>query len=207
MEESYKQAAASMQRIQVFIHLPAVVMASPSLFLMPQRGYMVKDRKARGNAQRIPDFSFSALLGETHCFWCWARRGKSSHRTACLWSHDGDGTKPSRGTTVAELVRAACSQNWKQGGHRHPTMHGLGGSLVCPVHQHVRGASQTLTGGDLKSFHFFPSRYCGGKPPSKVELLLGGIGWGQAAGDSARHTLQYSNQMLLVQMKYPGLRC
>ena len=162
-----------MQRIQVFIHLPAVAMASPSLFLMPQRGYMVKDRKVRGNAQQTPNFSFLALLGETCCFWCWARRRKGNHRATCLWLHDDDGTKPSRGTVVAELVRAACSQNWKQGGHRHPLTDGLGGSLVCPVHQGVRGASQTLSGGDLKSLRFFPSVYHGGKPPREVKLLLG----------------------------------
>lgn len=37
-------------------------MASPSLFLMPRRGYVVKDRKERDNAQQIPDFCFSASL-------------------------------------------------------------------------------------------------------------------------------------------------
>jgi len=52
---------------------------------------------------------------------------------------------------VAELVRAACSQNWKQGGYRHPTMHGLGVSLVCPMHRGLRDSSLMLTvGGDPK---------------------------------------------------------
>lgn len=88
MEESYKQTAAPMQRTQVFLHLPAIVMSSPLLFLMLQHGCMVKDRKVRGNAQQIPDFSFSASLDETCCLWYWSRRGKGKHML-----HGGGGTK------------------------------------------------------------------------------------------------------------------
>lgn len=182
-------------------------MASPSLFLMRQCGYMVEQSQTRGNAQQIPDFSFSASLGETCCFWCWARSSKGNDRATGLWSHDGDGTKPSRGTVGAELVQAACSQNWKQGGHRYPAMHSLGGSVVCPMHQGARGASQTLTGRDPESLWVFPSMYHGGKPPREVKQLLRWCRMGQAAGDSACNALQCSNQILLVHIKYPRLRC
>lgn len=108
---------------------------------------------------------------------------------------------------MAELVRAACSQNWKQGGRRHPMTHGLGGSLVRPVHQGVRGASQTLSKGI--SNHFIFSHRCTLEEnlPEKLSCCWGGVGQEQAAGNSACNGLQYSNQILFVQIKYPRLRC
>lgn len=43
--------------------------------------------------------------------------------------------------------------------------------------------------GDLKSLHFFPSMYLGGKPPREVELLLG---WCRTGAGSWELSLQWS---------------